>query len=363
MYIQHVILQNYRNIAKADLVLTEGKTILYGDNAQGKTNVLEAIYVSAIGKSHRTQKDKEMIRWGAQTAQIQIRAQRRDGQHDIHYQILQNGQKKITVNGNELLKIGDLLGNVHVVLFSPEDLRLIKDGPAERRRFVDIELSQIKPTYLSALQQYQHILKQRNNLLKDIMTTASLEDTLSVWDEQLCLYGAVLIKERALFLNELANIAAEIHKHITDEQESLEVIYAPSVCCEKDILQDLQAALFKNKNEDLRRGMTTIGPHRDDIILRVNGVDVRAFGSQGQQRTTALSMKLSEVALLYARTGEYPILLLDDVMSELDEARQKKLIEFTPQVQTIITCAQAEKMTAYFEHIGTCRKVVGGCVI
>lgn len=339
MYIQTLELKNYRNYNFASINFEPGINIIYGDNAQGKTNIIEAIYMCATSKSHRTSIDKELIKIDELESHVYLRVEKDNILEEIDVHLKRNSNKGIAINKVAIRKMNELLGVVHVVLFSPEDLGLIKNGPKERRRFIDMELSQLDKLYFYNLSQYHKVLKQRNNLLKKIQNQRDLEEQLDIWDLQLVQYGEVVIELREQFIDELKPIVYEKHHHLTGYQEELVIIY------EKDVeRQDLKAKLEKNRQRDIYQGSTSVGPHRDDICFKINDIDVRTYGSQGQQRTAALSLKLSEIELVKLKSSETPILLLDDVLSELDKHRQQYLIEHLQSIQTIITCTGIEDL-------------------
>ncbi|MCR1899241.1 DNA replication/repair protein RecF [Irregularibacter muris] len=342
MYIEELHLKNYRNYNQLDLKLHPKINIFVGNNAQGKTNIIESIYLMSIGKSHRSSKDKEIIAWGQDHAFLMGKFNTTQGQKTIEIGLSHQRKKLIKRNGIVLEKIGELLGQVNTVLFSPEDLRLIKEGPVERRNFLDREISNLRPQYYYALLEYNKILQQRNHLLKKIKIQPSLRDTLPLWNEQLINMGSKIIQMRLHFLKKINVFTKSLHHEITDGFEKIELFYQSTLISSLEEMQQIKELfgkeLKKSENNDIKKGTTTIGPHRDDIKINVNKIDIRSFGSQGQQRTAALSLKLSLIQLIYTETGEFPILLLDDVMSELDQKRQKKLIHSLQEVQTFITC-------------------------
>ena len=329
MRVTSVRLKNFRNYEDCSFAPCAGVTVLMGDNAQGKTNALEAIYLTCAGRSHRTRQDRELIRWGAEMASVKVTAERRDGSHEVEIKIPAVGRRVVEIAGQRASRSGELMGHVTGVLFSPEDLRMVKDGPAERRRFIDMELSQMRPSYYAALQKYNRALLQRGTLLRTGDLTC-----LDVWDEQLARHGAQIMRARIAFTEKLAAIAREVHKSISGG-EALEIEYRPGAKAEPDaeaLLRLLRAA----RDVDQRRMTTSVGPHRDDLQFLISGADARAYGSQGQQRTLALSLKLSELEVMKGEMGEYPVLMLDDVMSELDPDRRRLLLERLNGVQTII---------------------------
>lgn len=343
MKITGVQLNNYRSYEACEIQPCEGVNVLLGNNGQGKTNVLEAIYLTCTGRSHRTRQDRELIRWGADFATVGVQAQRRDGSHEVEIVLPAMGRRKIRVAGQEISWSGELMGHVTGVLFSPEDLRTVKDGPAERRRFVDMALSQLRPAYYYALQRYARALKQRNEVLRMANASPSLLTTLDSWDEQLAVAGAELMRHRRAYIERLSAAASETHKNIADGREHLEIRYLPSVSQGDDVQSALEA-LFAVRENDTRRMTTSVGAHRDDVQILVEGRDVRAFGSQGQQRTAALSMRLSELTVMHDELGEWPMLMLDDVMSELDPGRRRQLVSHLKGIQTFITCTDIEDL-------------------
>ena len=338
MYVKRILLQNYRNYESLNLDLTRNVNIRCGLNAQGKTNLLEAIYFCATGRSHRTAYDKECIRAGEEEALIKILYEKhREDTIEIH--LRKNGRKSVAVNGCPVKKIDDLFGCFHVVVFSPEDLSLIKSGPARRRKFMDIEICQLDRVYLHNLQQYHKVLKQRNQLLKDLYGNPSQRDSVFAWDTQLAEYGAKIAKRRKQFLQTLDSYTRDIHQQLSHGTEQLALSYEQDGEADSQSLLD---RLTRGLQRDIRQGSTQIGPHRDDIRITINGTDVRVFGSQGQQRTAALSMKLAELNMVKNEIGYPPVLLLDDVMSELDSERQLHLVHYIEENQTILTCTGIE---------------------
>lgn len=332
MYIENLALNNYRNYDNAEITFSNGINILYGDNAQGKTNILEAIYMTATTKSHRGSKDKEIIEFGKDESHIRTDIKKNDIGHRIDIHLRKNKSKGIAIDMIPIKRSADLFGMINIILFSPEDLSIIKNGPSERRRFMDMELCQLNRIYYNNLSTYNKILNQRNNQLKEDMYDKN-QDILDVWDSQLIDYGLKIIDERDNFINMINEIIEGIHEHLTGGREKLKLIY------DKNVSKDNFAIELCNKrNMDIRLMNTSVGPHRDDIIFMVNDIDVRKFGSQGQQRTVALSLKLAEIELVKQIINDSPILLLDDVMSELDSKRRDALLSSISSIQTIITC-------------------------
>ena len=333
MIIKSIELTNFRNYDSLSLEFDKGTNILYGDNAQGKTNVLEAIYLSSITKSHKGSKDQDIIKFGENEAHLRTYLEKDGDTYKVDMHLRRSGSKVIAVNGQKLKKAAGLLGLLNVVFFSPEDLSIIKNGPSERRRFIDMELCQLDSFYLYNLNNYNKIVNQRNKLLKDIYTNYSLKDTLDIWDSQLISYGSKIIERRVAFINQLNEIIYDIDKKLSGDKEEILIKYEPNV-----LIEDFEKKLKQNQEKDIKLKMTTVGPHRDDICIDVNGIDIRKFGSQGQQRTAALSLKLSEIELVKKITKDTPVLLLDDVLSELDSNRHKYLLDSIGNIQTIITC-------------------------
>lgn len=357
MIIKSIELQNFRNYEDLNISFDEGTNIFYGDNAQGKTNILEAVYLSGTTKSHKCSKDKEMIRFGEQEAHIRTVVVKKDKEYQIDMHLKNNRSKGIAINKVPIKKASELFGILNMVFFSPEDLNIIKNGPAERRRFLDSELCQLDKIYLSDLTTYNKILNQRNKLLKDMVYRPDLKDTLSVWDMQLVETGRKIIRRRKQFVDELNEIVHDIHYRISGEKEDLLLQYEPSI---EDIF--FEDELFRVKERDMRQCMTSVGPHRDDLFFSIGEVDIRKFGSQGQQRTSALSLKLSEIELVKRSIHDTPVLLLDDVLSELDSNRQNYLLNSIHDTQTLITCTGLDEFVKNRFHINKIFKVVQGTV-
>lgn len=343
MKIKKLFLQNFRNYERENFEFSDGLNILFGKNGQGKTNCAEAVFYLCTGTSLRIRHDKQLIRMGAECANIVAEAENRYGRVTIEADIYEN-KREIRVNGSKIHKNADLMGHINSVFFSPGELRLIQDGPDERRRFMNISISQTSPAYYTALLRYNKILDQRNTLLKNRDVNLVL-DTLPVWDEQLCKYAAIIVKKRAEFVEKLAPYAKEYHAFLTDGGEELVIkpdrVYEGE---ESEISKKLLTRLENNYEKDLRLGFTTVGPHRDDLEVTIGGVDAKAYASQGQTRTAALALKLSEVQIFKALSGESPILVLDDVMSELDLPRRKKLLKCISELQTVLTCTHTERV-------------------
>ncbi len=333
MIIKSLELADFRNYESLHIEFSEGTNILYGDNAQGKTNILEAIYLSAITKSHKGSKDKDIVNFDKEEAHIRTYLEKDGIETRVDMHLRKNKSKGIAIDGQKIKKAAELIGLLNVVFFSPEDLSIIKNGPAERRRFVDMELCQLDQFYLYNLNHYNKIVNQRNKLLKDMYFNPSLRDTLNIWDSQLISFGSKIIERRKLFVEQLNEIIFEIHRKLSGGKEDLVIQYEPDV-----MIEDYEKYLNMNQEKDIKLKQTTTGPHRDDFCFTVGNIDIRKFGSQGQQRTAALSLKLSEIELVKKITKENPVLLLDDVLSELDSNRQNYLLSTIGDIQTIITC-------------------------
>ena len=358
MYIESMELKDFRNYELLSLQFDEGTNIFYGDNAQGKTNILEAVYLCGTTKSHRGSKDREMIRFGENESHIKLRINKGGISHRIDMHLKKNKAKGIAIDGIPIRKAKELLGIVNIVFFSPEDLNIIKNGPGERRRFLDSELCQLSKIYLSDLFHYNHILNQRNKLLKDIAQKESLKSTLDIWDEQLVHYGKSVIQSRRNFIREMNEVIQKIHSSITGGKEQIELIYEPNV--EEETFLEM---LLKNREKDFKFKNTSSGPHRDDMCVKINHIDIRKYGSQGQQRTAALSLKLSEIHLVERKIKDVPILLLDDVLSELDVNRQNYLLESIKNIQTMITCTGLDEFVNRRFEINKIFKVVDGTIV
>ena len=333
MFVESLSLNNYRNYDNTDINFSSGINIIYGDNAQGKTNILEAIYMLATTKSHRGSKDKEIIRFDSDESHIRASVRKMDISHRIDMHLRKNKSKGVAIDMLPIRRSAELMGLVNIILFSPEDLSIIKNSPVERRRFMDMELCQLNKIYYSNLSTYNKILNQRNSLLKQISFDKNQIDMIDVWDNQLADYGIKIIKDRNNFINMINEIIFDIHKKLTSGKENLVVRY------DKDVEEDNFLNELSDKRQlDIRYQSTQIGPHRDDLTFYINDMDVKKFGSQGQQRTVALSLKLAEIELVKKIINDNPILLLDDVMSELDSTRRDALLSYINDIQTIITC-------------------------
>ncbi|MDR2658228.1 MAG: DNA replication/repair protein RecF [Oscillospiraceae bacterium] len=345
-------LRAFRNYASVTFEPDAGITVLCGKNAQGKTNLLEAVVLCSVGRSHRTNHDRELIQWDAPRASVSLETERRDGTHDVKIILNRGGgarAKQVLIGASPVARIGELMGHVPSVLFSPEDLSLVKDGPGERRRFMDMTLSQLRPQYFYALQQYSRALKQRNGLLRALsISFASASEAasqLEPWDEILSRAGASIIMYRVWFLDRLARDARDAHAHLSGSNETLAARFICPFGKEDNAARALLDALRNGRARDLASRGTGMGPHRDDFELTLNGKQVKVYGSQGQQRTAALALKLAAFSTIRDELDDSPVLLLDDVMSELDAERRRRLLSWTPGVQKIITCTDESDLT------------------
>ncbi len=338
MYIDTLEVGNFRNYDFAKIDFHNKTNILCGDNAQGKTNILESIFVCGTTKSHKGCKDRELIRLGEEEAHIRMHLVKKNMSHRIDMHLKKSKGKGIAIDGIPIKRSGELLGLLNVIFFSPEDLRIIKNGPSERRRFVNMELCQLDAVYLHELGEYNKVLAQRNKLLKQIYHQPSLKETLDLWDMQLVEYGSKLVRRRETFVEEIGEIVTEVNGRLTGGKELIRMIYEPDV-----LVDDFQRKLADAREKDLKTCSTNVGPHRDDICFLNGDIDLRRYGSQGQQRTCALSLKLAEIELVKDMIGDSPILLLDDVLSELDRKRQNYLLDSIHDIQAIITCTGIEE--------------------
>ena len=355
--IKQLKLKNYRNYDLLELDFDPSTNILYGDNAQGKTNILESIYMCGTTKSHRGTKDRDMIRFGQEEAHIEAVIDKKGVPFEIDIHLKNNSPKGVAINKMPIRRAIELFGIVNIVFFSPEDLNIIKNGPSERRKFIDLELSQLDKVYLSDLTNYNRIVNQRNKLLKDVYDRKDLMETLDIWDLQLVNYGKKIIDRRNQFIVELNEIVGKVHEQLTGGKEHLQIYYEPSVSS-----MDFETNLKKNREKDIRMKSTSVGPHRDDICFMADGLDIRKFGSQGQQRTAALSLKLSEIEIVKKVINDTPILLLDDVLSELDKHRQNYLLDSISDIQTLITCTGLDDFVNNRFHINKIMHVDNGKV-
>ena len=357
MFIKSLKLKNYRNYDLLNLTFDSNTNILYGDNAQGKTNVLEALYLSGTTKSHRGTKDRDLIQFNHEESHIETIVEKNGVDFQIDMQLKKNHPKGIAINKIPIRKASELFGIIHFVFFSPEDLNVIKEGPAGRRRVIDLELSQLDKVYLSNLSSYNLIVNQRNSLLKEISYKENLIDTLDIWDMQLVEYGEKIIESRKEFIKEVNKIISNIHYKLTGGNEIISLSYESSLSG-----MSLEEAVKKYRERDIRFKSTSVVPHRDDLCFKTGDLDIRKFGSQGQQRTAALSLKLSEIELVRRKICDTPILLLDDVLSELDKHRQNYLLDSIHDIQTVITCTGLDEFVNHRFSINKIFHVKNGTV-
>lgn len=357
MIIKSIELNHFRNYENLNIEFDRETNILYGDNAQGKTNILESVYLCGTTKSHKGSKDFEMITFNQEESHIRMVVLKEEIPYRIDMHLKKNKPKGIAINGVPIKKASELFGIVNMVFFSPEDLNIIKNGPSQRRRFIDSELCQLDKFYLYNLASYNKIINQRNKLLKDIYFRPDLEETLEIWDNQLINYGTQIINRRNSFINQLQDIIHDNHLHLSGGKEDLCLKYEPNT--EADCLKE---QLTRNRKKDKKLKISTVGPHRDDLSFLISGIDIRSYGSQGQQRTAALSLKLSEIEIVRQTVKDSPILLLDDVLSELDSNRQNYLLNSIHNIQTIITCTGLDEFVDNHFCINKMYKVVNGTV-
>lgn len=358
MIIRSLELKDFRNYQELQLRPDPGINIFYGDNAQGKTNILEAIYVGCTGKSHRAIRDNETIRFGESESHIRMELLKKELSYRIDMHIKKNRSKGIALNGVPLRKISELYGTANVIFFSPEDLSLIKNGPAERRRFMDMELCQISSIYTHELISYNKVAAEKNRLLKEAEFGADIRDFISIYNEQLVKFGIGIIERRKKFIQSINEIIREIHLNITGGKEEITILYEPDVSAEA-----LEEALRKNLEREIKYRMCLVGPQRDDLGFKINEVDIRHYGSQGQQRTAALSLKMAEIRFVESVIQDRPVLLLDDVLSELDRSRQTMLLDSIENIQTMISCTGIDDFIGNRFRIDKIFKVQEGKVI
>lgn len=334
MWIKEIKLNNFRNYDEEIIKLKENINVFYGENAQGKTNIIESVFLCSMGKSFKTQNDKELIKFEKEKAIVELNFEKKDRKGNIKIQI--SNRKNIFLNDIKLKKLSDLLGNLNVVLFTPEDIDILKGSPQKRRKFLNIMISQLRPNYVYILNLYLKTLEQRNNYLKLIKLENKDENLLDIWDEKLAEYGEKIYKYRREFIEKIKEKIYAIHSNFTDNNENIEIKYFSDFDSEKNFLD-----LLKSRRKlDIIKGFTTKGIHRDDFMIYINNKEVSTYGSQGQNRSAILSLKLSELQVIYDEIGEYPILLLDDFMSELDEKRKKNFLKNIKDIQVIITCTE-----------------------
>ena len=339
MYIEKIKLNNFRNYENLEINLNKNINIIYGDNAQGKTNILEAIFLSSLGKSFRTNKEKEMIKFNNEKLSVEIFYQKKDRDGKVKIEI--GNKKQISLNGIKIKKLSELLGNINIVIFTPDDINILKDGPAKRRRFLDMMIGQLRPNYVHNLNMYLKTIEQRNNYLRQIREENKPEEMLDIWDEKLAEYSDKIYIYRKEFIEKIIKKINEIHSKITDEKEIIKIEYL-SNCSDRDEYLNL---LKERRKLDTIKGFTTKGIHRDDFVIYINGKEVSIYGSQGQNRTVVLSLKLAELNVIYDEIGEYPIFLLDDFMSELDEKRRKNFLNNIQNTQVILTGTEKIDLT------------------
>lgn len=360
MLIKYLQLMNFRNYTKLNIELSKNVNVFMGDNAQGKTNILEAIYYCGFARSHRTNRDKELINWNSDKALINIYVERKPLDKRISLAILKDGKKAINVNSIKINKISELIGVFNVVMFSPEDLRIVKESPGIRRKFIDMELCQLDNRYYYNLVQYNKVLNERNSVLKNKKID---ENMLDIYDLQLGTYGKYIIDKRLRYIEKLNEYGKNIHRDITSNKEDIEFKYLSSIKLKESIEEDIVSSLKAYRQKDREKGLTSIGPHRDDILIYINGIDAKSFGSQGQQRTSVLTIKFASLKIIKERTGEYPVLLLDDVLSELDFSRKKYILSSIQDIQTIITCTGIEDINEYLDERSKVFRVKEGNIV
>ena len=359
MYIKEIELNNFRNYKEQKVSFSKGVNIFIGKNAQGKTNLLEGIYLNAFGKSFKNVKDKELIKFGEEYCRIKTVSENEEGENTTEIVIKNDGRKGIKKDGVKVRRASELLDRIYIIVFSPEDLRIVKDEPEKRRKFINRELCQIRAGYLYDLNEYNRILKQRNIYLKEREID---EDLLDIWDRQLASCGTRIIRKRKQFIERIDEISRKIHYGITDNQERLALKYESNIPASANTEEDFYELLVATREDDIRNGTTGRGPHRDDFSINADAVDLRKFGSQGQQRTAALSLKLSEIKIIEEEKREKPVLLLDDVLSELDNDRQVMLIKSLGDNQLFITTTDIIESVAAKLPKGKYFKIVEGQV-
>ncbi len=347
MYLKRIKLVNFRNYKQQEIELSPNMNLFFGENAQGKTNILEAVFLCAIGKSFRAKKEKELINLEKKQAFVEIEYEKSDRSGKI--KIILDDKKTIFLNDIKQSKLSDILGKINMVMFSPDDIEILKSSPAKRRRFLNIMISQLRPHYVHSLNMYQKTLEQRNNYLRQIVKENKPEEMLEIWDESLANYAKEIYEYRNEFVGKIKEKISDIHSQITDRQEELKIKYISD--CENK--ENYKEELIKSRKADIERGYTSKGIHRDDIYFFINKKQVNIYGSQGQNRTVILSLKLAELEIIKEETEEYPILLLDDFMSELDGKRRENFLKNIENTQILITCTEeftiCEKMCKTFQ--------------
>ncbi len=342
MFIKSLTLKNFRNYDMQEFTFIDGVNILHGDNGQGKTNVLEALFLTSMGKSFRTSHDTEMIKEGCESLEVFVKAEERNTETEIKLLYNKAKQKAIRLNGVYLRKIGNLMGALPCVIFSPSNMMLLSAGPAERRKFIDMALCQLKPVYYYDLQQYNKILMQKNTFLRDNRSDQINMDLLDVWNASLAQYGAQITQSRILYLEEVSKYATAYHKNISGNNEEIQLRYVASGHADKELFYQKLTSMAPR---EIERRMSLVGPQKDDIDFTLKGTgDIKKYGSQGQKRTCVLALKFAETSILRDETGKMPVLLLDDVMSELDHNRQEMLVKGMGNTQVFITCTESEKL-------------------
>lgn len=358
MKIKSLNVKNFRNYENSSLQFGDSVNVFIGKNAQGKTNLLESIFYCCIGKSFKTCKDKDLIKWNCENSTIKIDVQKKYRDVQIEIKFNKTKKKSVLIDKLPIKKISELIGEVNIVFFSPQELKLVRESPEERRKFMDIDICQNNKRYFFQLARYEKILANRNKLLKSCKTVEALKETVDIWDRALVSSAKILAFEREKFIRQILPYSEKAHRFISGGKEQLSLVYKCGCCCNLDenFEKNMDKVLKKNLEKDFKLGFTTVGVHRDDIDIFLNDVEVKNFGSQGQQRTVALSMKLAELENMKEISGEYPILLLDDVFSELDVERQNRLLKFVGRTQTFITCTDERKIE------GKIFEIVDGCV-
>ena len=349
MYIEKINLKNFRNYEEQEIILNPKINIFYGDNAQGKTNILEAIFLSGFGKSFRTSKEKEMINIEKEFLEINTKYQKSDRDGKIKIQI--SNKKQVEINGVKIKKLSELIGNLNLVIFTPDDIQILKNGPDKRRRFLDMMIGQLRPNYVYNLNNYLKTLEQRNNYLRQIRQDNKSEEMLEIWDEKLAEYAIKIYQYRKEFIDKIIKKIEIIHEKITNEKEELKIEYI-SNCKNKEEYIKL---LKQRRKLDIIKGYTSKGIHRDDFQISINKKEIGIYGSQGQHRTAILTLKIAELYIINQEIGEYPILLLDDFLSELDENRRNRFLQYIQETQVIITCTdkiEIENSTTFYVKKG-----------
>ena len=347
MKVSSLTLVNFRNYEKLKVEFSDKVNVFIGKNAQGKTNLLESIFYCCIGKSFKSIKDKDIIRWGAEEGYISLNLEKKYREVKIEVKFSKIKKKTILINSLPIKKIGDLIGEINVVFFSPSELKLVRESPEERRKFMDIDISQTNKRYFYLLSRYEKILQNRNKLLKTAESLSYVKETVDIWDRALVQTAHKIASEREKFILSIAPYTAMAQNYLSGGKEEVQLKYVCGcgVNLDEKFEENMAKLLRKNLEKDFKLGYTSIVVHRDDLDIFLNGVEVKSFGSQGQQRTVALSLKLAELESMFAKTGEYPILLLDDVFSELDSERRERLLKFATRTQTFITCTDEKKIS------------------